>query len=724
MDLLTRTGIAIGVGLCAGAGMPGDLFDWGLLTAGLFLLALPRRGLLGLRGLLLCVSVGICCARSLPEGPALSGPVRIVGARVSGASGRSGDVEIARLWRPEGGWQPGSGRVRVIFPSDAPGPGSLVLLLGAAGPVKRDLPGAPDPVYIARMAGVRTVVKAERAEVIGGRPRPLIGAEKDPTCLMRAIVLGDRSGCSAETLLVLRRTGTSHLLSISGFHVGIAAAMAMALSARLTRLSGIVRRAGLQSPIPLAAALIAAWSYTALAGWVLPAERAAVMLSAGLVARALGRGVAALPVLVLTGAALSVTDPGAPGSASFQLSFGAMAGLILFVPRLTARLPDRLPGPIRFVCEGLATTLGATIGTLPVSALWFQEVAPAAPVANLVSMPVLGVALVPVGAVVCAAPEPLSSWVAALATLACRLELWMLGALVFEPLRPAVGVWGALLLSLCALASLRRPLLASIAAAIVLCSPRRPQGDLTLTVLDVGQGDAMLVERGRQRWLVDGGRDGRAVARWLRRSGIRRLDVAVATHPDLDHAGGLVDVLEAIEVGELWAFDAPQALLDAASRRNVPVVRPPPGSGALHPPAAGLEDLADNDRSIVFGLGPLLLTGDLERRGEELLLPQIHRPYDVLKVGHHGSRTSTSEDWLEVVRPRLAIVSVGENRYGHPHSEVLERLQARGITVLRTDIDGTITLQQRGERLYLYTAAGRRGEMSISSGPSGSAGAL
>jgi competence protein ComEC len=715
VDPVTRFALALGLGVLTGADLPGADAAWGCLALGLLLIALPHQGLGGVRGLLLALVVGIGCARTVPMGPELQGTVQILGVRTGGSVGRTGDVRIWRAWQPGRGWSEASGPVRVSFPADPPPPGTPVLLLGRAGPIRGALPGAPDPVRAARLAGVRTQVRAERAQRLDGDPQPLIDPERDPTGLLRAIVLGDRSGCSPETLAVLRRTGTSHLLSISGFHVGVASAMAMGIVSALTRSVALLRPSGLRTPLSVIAGIGAAWAYTALAGFVVPAERAAALLTVGLLARAGRRGVHPVPALTLIGVALALTEPGSPATASFQLSFGAMAGLILFVPRLTDALPQRLWGPLRWVASGLATTLGATLGTLPVAAWWFQEVAPLSPVANLVAMPVLGVALVPLGAVVCAAPEPLSQLAAWVGTLGCELELVVLRWLAVEPLRPALGPAGAVGLGLVVLLSLRWPKTALLLALPLLCAPRRAPAELRWTVLDVGQGDAMLVERADgTRWLVDGGRPGPAVAQWLRRVGIRRLDVVVCTHPDLDHSGGLPLVLDTIEVGELWAHSPPPELLAAAERRGVPVRAPP---GALHPPPGALA-LDDNDRSIVLGVGPFLLAGDLEAKGEALLVPSLQgQTFPVLKVGHHGSRTSTTDALLEAVRPRLAVVSVGSNPYGHPHPAVLQRLADRRIEVLRTDLEGTITFELRGDHLEVWTHSGRRGHIPLRTGP-------
>lgn len=715
MNPITRSGAGVLLGLVLGADAGGPCQAWALVAAGLAAVLLPFRQLAGPLGLAVAIAVGLGCARTVPPGPVREGVLVAVGMRVGAASGRTGDVWLSRAAGPDRRWSATTGRVRVRFPQDAPPPGVPVVLFGRAGPVRGALPGAPDPIRAARMAGVETEIVAVRAARLDGEPPALLDPERDPTGLIRAIVLGDRSGCTPETLAILRRTGTSHLLSISGFHVGVAAALVMGATTLLFRAVAVLRPQGLAAPVPLGLGVGAAWAYTALAGWVVPAERAAGMLSLAATARAYGRGTEGVPILVWVAVALALVDPGTPATASYQLTFGAMAGLVLFVPPLVRYLPPDLPWVVRWSADGLAATFGSTLGTLPFAAWWFQAVPPLSPVANLVSLPVLGVALVPIGAVACAAPDPIAWLAAGLGTGLCRLELALLGLLAVEPWTPAVGPIGALVLGALVLGSLRRPARAAVAAAILLVSPRPAPDGLRVTFLDVGQGDAALVEwpDGR-RWLVDGGPPSTAVVAWLRRSGIRRLDGVVATHGDRDHCGGLVGVVDGLDVGVIWALDPSPELAEAAERQGVAITAP---VGALHPSAS--DAVTGNDGSIVFGVGPVLLTGDVGRAAEAAVAARLPGRFPVLKLAHHGSATSTSAALVDRARPSVAVLSVGAtNPYGHPSPDVLDRLAARGVAVLRTDRDGTITLEVEPGGIRIRTARGR--ELWLPEEPAGS----
>jgi competence protein ComEC len=203
-----------------------------------------------------------------------------------------------------------------------------------------------------------------------------------------------------------------------------------------------------------------------------------------------------------------------------------------------------------------------------------------------------------------------------------------------------------------------------------------------VTFLDVGQGDAALVELSSgQRLLVDGGPPSERVLRWLRRRGIGRLDAVVATHADADHLGGLMPVLRSLDVEALWIQD-PDGMdeaIDLAVGRSIDLVR-----------FAEEKEGSRNDRSLVVVAAQTLFTGDIGMAREARLLTRLG-PVPVLKVPHHGSRSSSSAALLDAIQPRIAVVGVGRhNRYGHPHPDVVDRYRQRDIELFRTDVHGTI----------------------------------
>ena len=260
---------------------------------------------------------------------------------------------------------------------------------------------------------------------------------------------------------------------------------------------------------------------------------------------------------------------------------------------------------------------------------------------------------------------------------------------------------------------------------------------VTVTFLDVGQGDAILIQGPARTVLVDGGglRDvapeqydiGRAVVLpALMLAGVRSLDALVLSHADDDHAAGAVAVVEQLPVGLLLEPDLPSPALGyerlraAAARRRVTRVAARTaqvmhlGAGArlyvLHPPSRRVlgtgSDLNNNSvvLKLVFGEVAFLFLGDLEDEGEAVLVHAGHNLRStVLKVSHHGGATSTTAAVLEAVAPTLAVISVGANPFGHPSEPVLDRLRARGVMVLRTDVSGAVTVRTDGRRLWVTT---------------------
>lgn len=239
-------------------------------------------------------------------------------------------------------------------------------------------------------------------------------------------------------------------------------------------------------------------------------------------------------------------------------------------------------------------------------------------------------------------------------------------------------------------------------------------GEVEAVFLDVGQGDSILLTSGDAHVLVDGGDEGMGsvVLEELQRRGITRLDLVVASHPHADHIGGLDEVLQGMEVAEVYMPEAAstsvafERLVTVIAEKDIPVHAPAPGeqktlgqNDAMRLTFLGAQTDPDNlnNASLVMrmdtGHGSLMLTGDAESAAEDAVLSSgLPLQADVLKVGHHGSKTSTKAKFLQAVHPNVAVISVGQdNDYGHPTQTVLDRLEKAGIWVLRTDLSGTIT---------------------------------
>ena len=275
------------------------------------------------------------------------------------------------------------------------------------------------------------------------------------------------------------------------------------------------------------------------------------------------------------------------GSLGFQLSFAAMLGMIVVGPRVARLVPPDLPWMVRGAAAGVAASAGATVGTLPIVALHFQSLSLLSPLANLWAVPWLASLATPLAVLASALGGTPRRLALAFADAAVDVGLLGLRAVDVTPWAPAVGVGGALLL-LCALALWRREGLAIAAILVVLWWPHRAPRELVVTFFAIGQGDAALVEWPDGRvWLVDGGPPGLDLLRYLRGRGLRRLDAVFLSHLHPDHFGGLVPVLEALDVDLLVADDLPAefnlARVGAWSTRHPDLVPLPQGYTALSP---------------------------------------------------------------------------------------------------------------------------------------------
>ena len=593
--------------------------------------------------------------------------------------------------------------------------------------------------------------------------------------LAQALLLGIRTELPQDVKESFRSARMSHLLAISGLHVGVVMALMLAAASAV---------AGRNNPWAVLTTALVVWAYAVLSGLDPPVVRAAIMGSLFLAQGLLGRGIRGLTALLLAGAAMVLIDPSLLGSLSFQLSFTAMAGVIVGLPIITA-LSAATTAPLSASGSGMARwaqygaslliasvviSTATTLATLPLVAWHFGEIPLMSVPATILAMPAMPAALVGAAAtaLVGILAPPLGVIPGTLASAPLAWLIWVADAMP-PVLLPApwltatvAGVWLGATGLLAALVSSRRVRrgvaglrrrprwrpsgpaglafatapVAVIAALLILSqfASARPDGLLHVYVLDIGQGDAVFVVTpdGRQM-LVDGGPDPTATlaaVSALLPPGDRSLDIVAATHLDSDHVGGLLGVLDRYGVGvvvhggndqkasalypqwqgALRGREHPTAALHAGHHirlgRDVTVE-------VLHPPAdglpAGVERNANNGSLVLrleYGDVSFLMTGDIEVEAERYLVAAAGDGLraDVLKVGHHGSRTSTTQVFLERVGPRSAVISAGlDNRFGHPHAEVVERLESSigAERVFITARDGTVEYVSDGEVLWV-----------------------
>ena len=660
-------------------------------------------------------------------------------------------------------------RVRVLEPTDAAG-GKIALdpdagcrgRLPALWPRGRPVPAGaradvvgrwiPRPGLGGRAGG--TLVVSE-ATVLDARPRlrdhlhnylfaashRLYGTRAG---MVDALILGRRGGIDPDLQDRFARSGLVHLLSISGFHVGLIAAWVF-LICRLARMA---------RPRALVVAAATSAAYVAFLGWPAPAARAAALAAVMARCHTSQRHVQPNALLAATCLVVLLVDPWAALDLGGWLSAAALWGASTFT-----RWSDRALGT-GFWARTAASSLGATLATAPITAAFLGTVAlaglllnfPAIPLAavavpgvlaSLVLLPVwpgaaealaggsglclhllelcaaAGAAL-PAGHVMMDAGSPVAilPWIVTLS-----LALWVMGERNTSHEAGRRLAW-----------SLVAALWLGLAPSMALGPPDGGRG-LALHFLDVGQGDGAVLRTPGGRWVVvdagpagqrsDAGR--RVVVPFLERQGVRALDAVVISHAHADHMGGVPAVLDRypvrllIEPGAPVADPAYIALLAAVDRRRIGWH--PARSGerftldgveftVLHPGAgwAGWGEDVNEDSVVLlvqFGDFEALFTGDAGFPAEAMLRGRVSA-VDLLKVGHHGSRGSTGGELLDSLRPLAAVVSVGRNDYGHPSAETLARLDARRVPVLRTDRDGTIRVVTDGTTMTISSRQGER----------------
>ncbi|MEO7795970.1 MAG: ComEC/Rec2 family competence protein, partial [Thermoanaerobaculia bacterium] len=667
----------------------------GALAVGM-VLAAALGGRAGVR--IAALFLGLLSARLQPA-PRLEGfdaerPVEAVGRIASEwrsePGGASARLEVALVSQGQRRWiEPPAARLELAGGIALPAPGSQVRLRGR---MTRS-PGLAN-AHAIPPGGYRLRVKSERLLTVERPPtllargltrlqltvaRPLVECARGHPGIgyARGLLLGELDDVPTRERLAFRRAGLAHLLAVSGMNVALVAGVAAALG------SFCGRRAR------LALVSTAVLMHLALVGPVPSLLRATIMAAVALLGLALERRALALQSLALAAAAMAAIDPRLVRDLGFCLSCSATFGLVVLAPTMLAGWPVRRHA----LAQALAVSWSAQAATLPWALAAFSYISPAAPLLNLLAVPLAGLLLVgALGWIALALLAPGVREVAALPLDLLAAPFAWLPALPTGPWfclpLPASWAVGCLLAGL-ALGASRSPRAVRNALLLALLltaspPPRAPERpEVEWVVADVGQGDGMLLRLGDSAVLVDGGggaglRRGRDFAAqvWLpllAERGITRLDAVIVSHGDSDHCGGLIDAASYVPIDEVWA--APELMASACVGELLALSRATfrglvagdrarlggLGFEALGPQREGSGK--DNDRSLVLLLEAegrrLLLTGDVERSGEIALLtraPQALR-CDLLKVAHHGSASSSEAAFLEAARPRMSVTS-------------------------------------------------------------------
>ncbi|MDQ7075250.1 MAG: DNA internalization-related competence protein ComEC/Rec2 [Gammaproteobacteria bacterium] len=528
--------------------------------------------------------------------------------------------------------------------------------------------------------------------------------------ILRALVLADRNGIEEDQWRVLRKTGTAHLVAISGLHIGLAAALGHLLASLLWRCLGGWRLRIGRLVFAAYFALLFALVYAALAGFSLPTQRALIMLSVWLGAVIFQRPLKPLRGLSLALLGVLLLDPLAAFSASFWLSFSAVALIFyLFV--------GRLQHEVRWLQWG-RLHLALALGLSPLLLLFFQQSSVVAPLANLLSVPWMTMVVVPLSllaTLILPLDAAVSGWLFEWANSA----LWLLWLFLQRLADVPWAAWPFAVSSLWLLPSTILALLLLFAPRgfparwlfmpllmpLLLYQPQRPkQGELFVTVLDVGQGLSVLLQTQQHTLLYDTGAKfsvrfdaARAVIiPLLRQQRIKQIDRLILSHDDGDHVGALPPLLDVFPVKQLSSGQPerwPHLRVDVC-RAGQSWVWDEVRFEFLHPTER--EEKGDNNYSCLLKVttqwGSVLLTGDIEKPVEKSLLRAgADLQAAVLIAAHHGSNSSSSLAFIQAVRPQYVIYSTGyKNRFHLPHPSVVARFQTLGVVAFNTAEVGAV----------------------------------
>ena len=542
--------------------------------------------------------------------------------------------------------------------------------------------------------------------------------------VLSALAIGDQSSIPQAQWQVFTRTGVNHLMSISGLHITMLASLGFALTYWLWRRS---MRLTLRLPARKAAALVAlllALAYALLSGFAVPAQRTVYMVAAVAVALWLNRNFSLGQILSIALLGVLVPDPWAVLSPGFWLSFGAVA-LILYV---TAH---RLK-PSHWLVEYGKVQWAMTIGLIPLLLGLFQQVSLVSPIANAFAIPLVSLVVVPLALLGAVLPLDTPLWLAHSAMGGTMVLLEWLNSLPLavwtQHAPPAWSIVAGMLGVLVILLPRGFPsrwLGFLLLLPMFLNTPEPPvQGSLRLIIFDVGQGLAVAAQTQHHALLYDTGPDfsdgadsgNRILIPSLRAMGISKLDGLILTHDDTDHTGGTASVMQAMPVGWLLSSlpNGHRLTLQTANNQHCMDGQSWQWDGInfemLHPDAGSynITRIRDNNRGCVLrisiGNRHILLTADIEKDSERQLLKEhldkLHAT--LLVVPHHGSKTSSTNEFVAAVLPDYAVFTVGyRNRFGHPKQEIVQRYAHSGAQLLRSDEDGAILVEMDAQGLQV-----------------------
>lgn len=561
-------------------------------------------------------------------------------------------------------------------------------------------------------------------EKVGGRITQAL-ANQPYAGVIRALVVGDHSQISAIEWEVYLRTGTNHLMSISGLHITMLAGLAFSLIAfcwrRFPRLVLIMptRKAAVIGSV------FVALLYACLAGLSVPTQRTLIMLTTFAVALLLNKRVSMSYVLTVAVLIVVLLDPWAVIAPGFWLSFSAVAFITYAViNRLRVR---------HWLAEAVNTQWAVTLGLLPFLILMFGQASVISPVANALAIPIISLLVVPLAIIGALLPFDFVLHGAQQILEVCMIGLnWLASSEMATWKQAAPPAW-TIALSILGVLWLMLPrgfpqrwLGGLLVLPMLLVSPTQlAQGEMQVTVLDVGQGLSVVIKTAAHSMVYDTGRKyneendagSQLILPYLRSQGIKHLDAMVISHDDSDHSGGAASLLAQMPIG--WvasSYTMPNSENFMAKQSTSKQFKCYAGQHwvwdavkfeVLYPQLPSYQDanIKDNNRSCVIKVtsrfGSLLLTGDIEAQAEQILLDNQADKLksDVMIAPHHGSKTSSTDALLQATSAKNVIFTVGYlNRFRHPKPEIMSRYQSNGATLYRSDHDGAVIVDFMRER--------------------------
>lgn len=562
--------------------------------------------------------------------------------------------------------------------------------------------------------------------------------EKPYAGVIRALVIGEDSQISQNDWDVYLRTGTNHLMSISGLHITMLSGLMFTLVYWCWRRIPILLITMPAKKAAAIAGMLTAIAYAAMAGFSIPTQRTLYMLMTVTLMLLLNQRIAILRMLAIALCVVVLLDPWAVNAAGFWLSFGAVA-VIAFATG--ARI-----GQMHWLSAAVKAQWAVTLGLLPFLVMMFGQFSLISPVANAFAIPIISYFVVPLAILGSLLPIDIALHAAHAILGVTMTALEALANLPHATWQQAApSVW-AMVLAMLGVLWLLLPKGVPLRWLGAICvlplllgrTDNLPSGQAKVTVLDVGQGLSVVIQTAQHTLLYDAGTrfnaqsdaGGRIIVPFLRADGIHQLSGVVLSHDDMDHSGGMVSVFNHSPVGWLLSSLPSEAILfqqapldTIPKQRNLQCVAGQHWQwddvqfDVLYPTRERLDDvlLKDNDKSCVIKMtssfGSVLLTGDIERSSEGYLIE--HAPEqlasDVLIVPHHGSKTSSSHEFIEAVSPKFVVMTNGYlNRFGHPKAVIQQRYDDAGARVYRSDYDGAVQIHFQAEQPITPTAWRKR----------------